>query len=95
MIEFQPMPTPQPARNPIDVDPHLQERFELISKKYSGGLQPHEERRLAEIEHFLDSQDLAKADLVDARGRERMDRIDATLDRAEKAIRDLQVAKLN
>ncbi len=86
------MPQPQPARGPIaDVlsnDPHLQERFELIAKKYSVGLEPHEARRLSDIEELLDQQDFALADQMDAQGNERMKRIDAILDRVELAIRE-------
>ncbi len=93
--DYQFMPVPQQARNPIADDSNLQERFELLSKKYAGGLEPHETKRLAEIEEYLDKQDVAQADFVDARGRERMRHIDATLDRVEKAIRDLQASKLN
>lgn len=96
-LENYHMPVPQPARNPVtDVlsdDPHLQERFELITKKYSLGLQPHEVKRLAEIEELLDQQDFAKADQMEAQGNERMRRIEATLDRVEQAIRDLKTAK--
>jgi hypothetical protein len=54
-----------------------------------------ETKRLAEIEDYLDGQDVEKADLIDIRRREQMGRIDATLDRVEKAIRDLQALKLN
>jgi hypothetical protein len=94
-MEYQNMPVPQPARSPMAADPHLPERVELITKKYAGGLQPHESECLAEIEDYLDSQDIAKADLISARGGERMPRIDTMLDRVESAIRDLKASKLN
>ena len=89
------MAVPQPARNPLAADLRLQERFELIAKKYAGGLQPHEAKRLAEIEDYLDGEDRAKAELIEARGNARMSRIDATLARVESAIRDLQASKLH
>jgi hypothetical protein len=94
-MEYQNMPVPQPARSPLAADPHLQERVELITRKYAGGLRPHESQRLTEIEDYLDSQDIAKADLISARGGERMARIDEMLDRVESAIQDLKASKLN
>jgi hypothetical protein len=94
------MPVPQPARYPLgddfshSDDIYLRERFELISKKYAGGLDQQQTTRLAEIEDYLDRQDLEKADMIDVRGQERMGRIAATLDRVERAILDLQTLKL-
>jgi chemotaxis protein histidine kinase CheA len=94
------MPWPQPARNPLPDDgtraddSYLYERFELISKKYIGGLDSQETTRLAQIEESLDQQDSATADLIDTRSQKRMSRIDATLDRVENAIRELQASKL-
>ena len=84
------MPVPQSARSPISDafsdDPHLQERFELLTKKYSVGLEMHEATRLVQIEELLDQQDFALADQMEAQGNERMKRIDAMLDRVERAI---------
>ena len=95
-MEHLNMPAPQPARNPLTDDSILRERFELISKKYSAaGLEPQETRRLAEIEEYLDLQDIQTADSIDARSNERMARINATLDRVESAIPDLQAIKPN
>ena len=91
------MPVPQPARSPLaqSDDSYLHERYELIAKKYAAGLGPQETKRLTEIEEYLDGQDVEKADLIDIRRGEQMGRIDAALDRVEKAIRDLQTLKLN
>jgi hypothetical protein len=98
-MESYNMPEPKSARNPLDLsgadDSYLLERFDLISKKYAGGLDVHETTRLAEIEDYLDRLDLEKADLLDARGADRTVRINGTLDRVESAIRNLQALKLN
>ncbi len=94
------MPASQPVRSriadPLAIDVRLQERFELLNKKYSAGLEPHEVRRLAEIEEQLDRQDYAKADeTATTPSHERMARIDAALDRIEGAIRDLKASPVN
>lgn len=95
MEHLNTMPVPQPARNPIADNSNLDERFELISKKYTHGLDPQQTLRLAEIEEYLDLQDCQTADSIEARSHERMGRINTTLDRVEKAIRDLQEIKPN
>lgn len=69
----------------------LGERDELLARKYAAGLQPHEAARLAEIDRLLELGEIRMAELIDARGDERLARIDAGLDRVEKAIHDLQV----
>lgn len=73
----------------------LDERDELLTKKYAAGLQPHEAARLAEIDQLLEREEIRKADLIDAPGDERLARIDAGLDRVEKAIHALQALNLH
>ncbi len=93
-MEYQSTPAPQPARDPLADDFYLHERSELITKKYAAGLNPHEAQRLAEIEEYLDRHDSEKADWIDVRCQERMGRINANLDRVERAIQNLKALKL-
>jgi len=72
----------------------LDERDELLAKKYAAGLQPDEVVRLAEIDQLLERDEIKKAELIDAKDDERLARIDAGLDRVEKAIHDLQALNL-
>jgi len=69
----------------------LTERADLVIKKYAAGLTRGEGDRLLEIEKEFESEELMKADLIDDQVHdERIARIDAGLDRVEKAIRDLE-----
>jgi len=76
------------------IDRCLDERDELLARKYSVGLEPEDDRRLAEIDRLLVKEEIRKADLIAAQGDERLARIDAGLDRIESAIRDLQALSL-
>jgi RNA polymerase sigma factor (sigma-70 family) len=79
-----------------DRDEHcLDERDNLLARKYTVGLEPHGEKRLAEIDRLLEREEARKAELIDAEGDQRLARIDEGLDRVERAIRDLQALNVH
>ena len=73
----------------------LDERDELLAKKYAAGLQPHEAAGLAEIDQLLEREEIRKANLIDAQSDQRLARIDEGLDKVEKIIRELQSLSRN